>query len=428
MSTTSPTESIRFAGDVNIRRLEIVSSVKYKVDITNQLIGAEIYEDLFSPFITAMFTVRESQDFINALPLKGEEVINLEIATPTMNKEGSFFKGVFYVYKVSDRILLTDRNTAYTISCISYEALYDLNIKQSKSYSGNIGDIVKRITGSEGLNTAKNVYIEPTKNSTKYTSNFWSPIKNLNYLSNRAINNNNSASYLFYENRYGFIFTSLDNLYQQTPYQSFIKDNYVRDTDGNTSFRNIEKDYQRILDFKVRVPFDSMKFTSNGAYFSRLYSYDFVKKKYLAKDYNALSQFSNQIHLNKVPMYSEMKPVSPINLILNEVKHYSSHDGYSDTSNIKILQERNSKLNLIRSSVIEINVFGRTDYTVGHKVYVEVPKPTIITDKDQASFDKENGFIDATYSGFYIVTAINHVISRDSHTCIMELSKESMVA
>lgn len=317
MSTISPTESIRFAGDVNIRRLEIVSSVKYKVDITNQLIGAEIYEDLFSPFTTAVFTVRESQDFINALPLRGEEVINLEIATPTMNTEGSFFKGVFYVYKISDRILLTDRNTAYAISCISYEALYDLNVKQSKSYSGNIGDIVKRITGSDGLNTTKKVHVEPTKNSIKYTSNFWSPVKNLNYLANNAISNKNSASYLFYESRYGFTFTTLDNLYQQAPYQNFIKDNYTRDTNLNTSFRNLQRDYQRILDFKVRVPFDSMKFTSNGAYFSRLYSYDFVKKKYLAKDYNALSQFSNNTHLNKNPMYTDMKPVSPMNYIFN---------------------------------------------------------------------------------------------------------------
>ena len=62
----SATESIRFAGDVNIRRLDVVSSANYKVDMTNQLIGMEIYEDMFSPFTTMAITVRESQDFINA--------------------------------------------------------------------------------------------------------------------------------------------------------------------------------------------------------------------------------------------------------------------------------------------------------------------------------------------------------------------------
>ena len=92
--SVSPTESIRFAGDVNIRRLEIVSSANYKVDVTNQLIGAEIYEDIFSPFTSLSLTIRESQDFINALPLRGEEIVNLEISTPTFDKEELFFKEI----------------------------------------------------------------------------------------------------------------------------------------------------------------------------------------------------------------------------------------------------------------------------------------------------------------------------------------------
>ncbi len=425
--SSAPTESIRFAGDVNIRRLEIVSSANYKVDVTNQLIGIEIYEDMFSPFTTMAITIRESQDFINALPLRGEEILNLEIATPTFKKSEMFFNGKYYIYKISDRQMLTDRNTAYTLNCISYEALYDLNTRNSKAYRGNIADIVKELMGKEGLNTTKNMNIEPTKNSTKYVSNFWSPVKNINYLTTGAVSKDGNATYMFFENRYGLNFVSLENLYKQNTYQKFIKDNYVRDNVGNSSIRNVERDYQRILDVKIRVPFDSLKFTNSGAYASRMYSYDLVKKKYSAKDYSALSEFSKSAHLNKVPLYTNMKPVSPANFIFNDVKHYGSHNGFADTSNLKVQQERNSKISIIRSCVIEINVFGRTDYTIGQKVYVELPKPTIITENDQANTDKKTGFIDTTYSGNYIVTAINHVISRDKHTCIMELSKESMM-
>ena len=242
-----------------------------------------------------------------------------------------FFKGSYYIYKISDRILLTDRNSAYTVYCISYEALSDLNVKQSKAYRGNIADIVKEILGKDGLDTQKKYTIEPTKNSTKYVSNFWSPIKNINHLATKATNAEGQSSYMFFENRYGFNFRSLDKLYQETIYQKFIKDNYSRDVEGTTSIRNVERDYQRILDFKVRVPFDAMKFTISGAYASRLYAYDFVKKKYIAKDYDALSNFSKYSHLNKAPMYTDMKPVSPANFICNEIKHYSSHTGFADT-------------------------------------------------------------------------------------------------
>lgn len=423
----SATESIRFAGDVNIRRLDVVSSANYKVDMTNQLIGMEIYEDMFSPFTTMAITVRESQDFINALPLRGEEIVNLEISTPTFNKEEQIFKGKYYIYKISDRQLLTDRNVVYTMFCISYEALIDLNVKLSKAYRGNIGDIAKELMGSEGLNTTKKYNIEPTKNAVKYVSNFWSPVKNLNFLSTGAMNNDGNASYVFFENRSGFNFVSLDNLYTQNVFQKFIKDNYTRDTEGNTSVRNLNRDYQRILDFKVRVPFDALKFTNSGAYASRIYAFDLVKKKYLAKDYNALNEFTKTPHLNKAPLYTNMKPVSSGNFIMNEIRHYAVHDGFPDTSTVAFQQQRNSKLGLLRSCVVEINVFGRTDYTVGQKVYIELPKPTVITEKDQANTDRNSGFIDTTYSGNYIVTAINHVISREKHTCVLELSKESMM-
>jgi hypothetical protein len=424
--SSSPTESIRFAGDVNIRRLEIVSSSNYKVDITNQLIGMEIYEDIFAPFTSIAITVRESEDFINALPLRGEEILNMEVSTPTFKKEEMYFKGRYYVYSISDRILLTDRNSAYTLNCISYEALVDLNMKQSKAYRGNIGEIAQELIKVD-LNTTKNYKIEPTKNSIKYVSNFWSPIKNLNYLSTNAVNNDGNSSYLFFESRSGFNFTTLDKLYTQEIYQRFIKDNYSRDTDGNTSVRNLDRDYQRILDYKVRIPFDALKFTNNGAYASRLYAHDLVKKKYIAKDYNALDQFKNGSHLNKNPMFTEAKPVSPANFVFNYTKHYGSHNGFADTSNTQVIQQRNSKLALIRSCVIELNVFGRSDYTVGQKVYVELPKPTVITEKDQANTDKKTGYIDTAYSGNYIITAINHIISREDHKCVLELSKESMM-
>lgn len=424
--SSAPTESIRFAGDVSIRRLEVVSSANYKVDITNQMIGMEIYEDIFAPFTSLAITVRESQDFINALPLRGEEILNMEVSTPTFDKEELYFKGKYYVYSISDRILLTDRNSAYTLNCISYDALVDLNMKQSKAYRGNISEIVKELL-TKDLNTKKKYNIEPTQNSIKYVSNFWSPVKNLNYLSTSAVNNDGHSSYVFFENRSGFNFVTLDKLYTQDVYQKFIKDNYTRDTNGNTSNRNLNRDYQRILDYKVRVPFDALKFTNNGAYASRLYAHDLVKKKYIAKDYNALNEFKNSSHLNKNPMYTDVKPVSPANFVFNYTKHYGSHTGFADTSNTPIIQQRNSKLALIRSCVIELNVFGRTDYTVGQKVYVELPKPTVTTDKDRATTDDNTGYLDTAYSGNYIITAINHIISREDHKCVIELSKESMM-
>lgn len=420
-------EAIRFAGEVSIRKLELISSSNAKIDITNQLIGIEVYEDIFSPFITMAVSIRESLDFINAIPLRGEEILNVEIATPTFTDKDKIIKDRFYVYKLSDRQLLTDRNSAYTLHVISYEALVDLNMKQSKAYSGNISEIASLFFKTDGFSTLKKTTIEPTKNSTKYVSNYWSPVKNLNYLTNSALNKNNSPSYLFFENRFGFNFVSLDRLYDQEIYQKFYNDNYVRDTlEDGKAYKNIEREYQRVLEMKTDTTFDSLKHINKGTYASRLYSYDLVKKKYFAKDYIALDEFPITNHLNKYALYSQSKPVSPMNYIMNETRHYSSHDGYPDTSNTSFKQRRNHLVNSIRASIVEITVLGRTDYTVGQKVYLEVPKPSPIHKEDSMDTNK-NGVIDGTHSGNYIITAINHVINRDKHTCVMELSKESMI-
>lgn len=422
------TEAIRFAGDVAIRKLELISSSNAKIDITNQLIGIEMYEDIFSPFITMAISIRESLDFINAIPLRGEELIDVEISTPTFNDQYKIIKDRFYVYKLSDRQLLTDRNSAYTLHAISYEALIDLNMKQSKAYSGNISEIAKLFFKTDGFSTTKNVNIETAKNSTKYISNYWSPVKNLNFLTTSAINKNNSPSFLFYENRQGFNFVSLDTLYDQEVYQKFYNDNYVRDTDARgKAFRNIEREYQRVLEMKTDVTFDSLKHINRGTYASRLYSYDLVKKKYFAKDYVALTEFPILNHLNKYATYTEAKPVSPVNFIYNETRHYASHNGYADTSNVSFTQRRNHLVNSLRTSTIEITVYGRTDYTVGQKVYLQMPKPSSIHKEDSMDTNNKSGVIDGTYTGNYIVTAINHIINRNDHTCVMELSKESMI-
>ena len=39
-------ESIKFAGDVNIDKIEIISSNGFAQIVTNQVIGIEIFEDL----------------------------------------------------------------------------------------------------------------------------------------------------------------------------------------------------------------------------------------------------------------------------------------------------------------------------------------------------------------------------------------------
>lgn len=414
-------EAIKFAGDVALRKIEIVGSNNFTVDISKQIAQINVYEDLFSPFITMSIVVRESVDFVSALPLRGEEYINVEIATPSFTAQEQIIKGRFYVYKLSDRTEVSKKSVVYALHCISYEAILDMNIKSSKAYRGKPSEIAAELIAQFG--STKKTNIEEASNSVKYISNFWSPVKNLNYVASLAVNSNKSPTYLFFENRYGFNFLSLESLYESDLAQSFVKDDYSRDVDATgKSFKNIDQDYKRILDIKIKSVYDSMENIPNGTYASRMISFDFLKKKYNVTDYNVLEKYATQKHLNKNSLISAFKPASPVNAIYNQFKHFAMFDGFTDTSASKNLQQRTSLIQLLQSNVVEITVLGRTDYTVGQKVYLKIPKATPLAEKDS-----DDDAIDPTYSGYYIITAMNHNIDRETHEITMELSKDSYI-
>ena len=69
---------------------------------------------------------------------------------------------------------------------------------------------------------------------------------------------------------------------------------------------------------------------------------------------------------------------------------------------------------------VNIEVLGRTDYTVGQVVELYIPKATQITKEDPDPRDM-------ILSGNYLVSAISHVINRENHTCNIELIKNSVL-
>ena len=77
-------------------------------------------------------------------------------------------------------------------------------------------------------------------------------------------------------------------------------------------------------------------------------------------------------------------------------------------------------MRLLRASVIEIDVMGRTDYTVGRKVRVEINQL-----RDIAKEENDQEVLDKLYSGVYIITSLSHQITKGDHRCTLELCKES---
>jgi hypothetical protein len=412
-------QQLRFAGDVSINKVQVITPKGFFQDITAQVLTVQFYEDIFSPFITGSIIVKESLDLINLFPFVGEEYLELDITTPAL--KDSAIKGKYYIYKLTDRELLGDRAVIYQLHFISVEAVADLNKKVSRVFGNKVSELVTPFIKDNiiGLESKKNVQIEPTLSNVKYISNYWSPIKNIMYLCEQAVNMNKTPNYVFFENRDGFYFISLETLYQNTMYQEFTYDKYTRDKlPGGGDIRNVNEDYKRISDISIPIGYDYMDRIRSGMLSSKQISYDVTKKTYSVKNYNMFQRFDQQKHLNKYPINSDKAVFRSNSTLINFPKDFGNFNGFGDVTNAKTFQERASLMKMAEANKLNITVPGRTDYTVGQKVGVVLNKIEPLSKNDRDTTDK-------MFSGYYIIAAINHHIDKAKHECHMELIKES---
>jgi hypothetical protein len=418
-------EVIRFAGDVAIDSIQIISSNGFGVEVKNQVIALEIYEDLFSPFTTGLLAFRDSLDLVNLFPFIGEESVTFRIRTPSFNDKDMIFDQQFYIYKISERSMVGDRSVVYEARFFSREALVDINKKISRSFQGKISDIATTLIKDQhdGLETNKNAVVEETPNGFKFISNYWSPVKCLNYAAETASNQNGSANYLFFENRSGFNFVSAEYLYSLPIKQEFTYDAFLRDIrpDGS-SVKNVEKEYQRIIKINIPNIFDYVDRSRMGMFASKLISHDILTKKYVSKNFDMLDEFNKQVHLNNYAVTSSNNIRRPNSLILDYHKYYGNFNNFGDVTNARTIQKRMSSLQQMSATKLQIVVPGRTDYTVGNKVVVNLNKFNPIELSDE-----QNDILDNIFSGNYIISSVSHYIDRENHECRMELIKDSFI-
>jgi hypothetical protein len=439
------TRNLTFAGEVVINKMEIVSiNTSFVVDLQNMFLGINVYEDIFAPFINGTLVIQDANALINKLPIVGEEFLDLDIVTPGFPDEDKkhSIHGRFYVYKVSDRQYTNDRLVSYILHFVSVEALLDMNIKLSKGFNASkISDIASDILKQYSYfqNDSKELTeeqlerfnIEETSNGHAYVSNFWSPVKNLNYLAEHAISmpaNNNgtmtegSPTFLFFENRNGLNFISLEALFRNDITREFRKDNFTRDIptdkENRTTTFDFEKNYSRVLDFNVVESFSYIDRNRSGTFASNLIVHNITNKTYRNIAFDYKTNYDKEIRLNEFAPISKQSINTKENAYIMMEKANAIFEGNHDISNSKIAQRRLSLMNLMDTQQIEITVLGRTDYTVGQRVSFVLYKVCNLELEDEQE--------DKLLSGNYLITAIRHIITNQNHQCVMLLMKDSL--
>lgn len=445
--TTQLEEILDAPGQVQIDNLILISFRKNAyLNITDYLIELNLFESIFNPVMTGEILLTDSRNLIREFGLIGEEYLSITIRTPTFPADKSISK-IFKISSLEDKTYAKDGSTlVYKLIFTSIETFQDLLNPIYRSYSGKPEEIVRSIY-EEYLMTNRNVRLsgEPvadvktpltffgeTANTLKFVSPGWTPLQCINWVCSKTLpTNESSANFLFWETSKGFYFGNLDTILRKPEVSSI--GSYVYSSPRITS---MDEDDIKNLTFmfnirslKVEKTFDQLQNLLTGYISSRVINVDIVNKGYENIDYDHGTSFDNYSHLEKVepvPFFDNSSQRNPLTYRKVNFSNPGLHTGFLENFSEKeknIWGNRRSNIMELDNFRMELMIPGRTDIECGQTMYIRLPKKDAggLTAQDKTLYQDDD-----VYSGYYLITNLNHKINPRTHYITMTATKDSI--
>lgn len=417
-------EQLNKAGDFIVEELSLVSAEGKSVFLDGFLVELNIYEDMFSNFVHGNIVLSDSLNLMKKLPIKGSEILTVKIKSPTA---GQTIDKRFQVFSVTDRIIARDTNTqVFRLNFMSQEGFADGATVLWKKYDGSIGSIIQTVY-DEDLKVGTELQVfSGTKNKAKITANGWSPYKIINWLSNKAEPSSGKAcNFLFWETCQKAYYGTVEDIIKKG--DSVSAGEYTYKPMGPTRDGTVQSMNEAMLSiesFNVIKTGDFLQNHVNGYLGSRAIGLDLIKKQWKNTDYDHVEKFNEYTHLADKGLFRNealrnntvVRRVFPI--------HRELFKGFKDNINEKepeLFGNRLSHLAELNNYKLNIIIPGRTNLEAGQIIKVRIPD-TSPTDERDKSKKKEDG----VYSGKYLITALHHKFNPVTHSCSLELLRDSV--
>jgi hypothetical protein len=406
-----------------------------KIDITNSLLFFDYFEDILSPCITATAQIVNSTSLFNLLPIRGGEKVSISVDTAF----GEFlFDGdtAFYVYKVSN-LDAQKSSEMFTLHLVSREGLTNDTVRCERKYTGNIQTTVTKIL-KDVLKTKKfkSENIESTSNEFSFIGNNRKPFHVLTWLGPKAVpaNGQNSgtsggensgiakgtAGFLFYENKDGFNFRSIDSLVSSTQIQNNSADKesiYSYQYAPIIESNNVETNF-RILNYKYEKNIDLMKALRVGMYANKTYYFDLYSSTLDIYKYTVKDQVKNKLGASKSIAVSEEfgDSISRIMFKASDRGNLNNDGTISGKSRSGAdMSMSYSRYNLLFTQALNMVIPCNIRLKVGDIIKAQFPR---ITRTDNKEADDEQ-------SGNYLIKELRHHFEGNQMVTSVKLIRDS---
>lgn len=439
-----------YASSFTLKSAKITNAKGNKTyNITDLVVRFDYFEDISLPTVSGKLTLVDTgSNLIGTLPIQGFEKIEISLET----SDEKTYDYEMRVYKIDSRFA-GDRFQTYSLGLISVEALSNEGVRVSKTLKGKPDKIVNDLL-KEYLKTDKKITVDPSVYNIIFNPGKKSPFSIIDSIKLKSVpsggnvdpktsspkfdaggskTNTTSAlppvssssysktkgtsGYMFFENRNGYVFKSIDSLCSSDKYNGapavavYIQEN--NDVGGPPNRKILDIDFVEEIDIMTKLRL--------GAFSSLICFYNYSTGKYeeyvysLADAYDTMGHSGSQKGLPYGQKELSKYPTRIMSALIDHETWYNGTDIASpekvdgakgSTTNFPDFQkyytsQSISRVNSLVNQKVKITVTGNPNLTVGDKIEIKIPNQIPSASRTQQPYDPE-------HSGVYLISQINH--------------------
>lgn len=406
-------------GDIQVVELSVsTNSGGDSLDLAGSFISFDVYESIFAPGIIAYISVMDGKDMVGKAKLAGGEEVSFAFATPG----GQPAEYKFVLNSIKDAEAPPGQHSrSYMLECVSQEAFdarsrYVSKKYELKTYSEMVQDIFEN---DEFIGSKKKLEVEDTKGMYRYVVPNTKPYQAIDLIRRRSVSNDNkSSSYVFFENRDGFFFKTIEKIFKDG---NTVKE-YEQNATVGSDFVSSNPNNIIALETPQQGSMSQTIASGNMSQDYRTYNFqtlDYKKKniKDPAKDTTTSGAGpDSRIPQKLKDKYGKEDKPNKISVVpANNEKQLGAG---RNTEIAMTSPKQMAYAEALSSSTVKISVFGDTDLKAGVLVKANLLKKTDATTAPET---------DTATSGTFLVSALRHMVRepgiKPRYTCEMELVK-----
>jgi len=391
-------------------------------DLSDKFEELNIFDTILNPCMSGNILITDALNLTSKFNFDGSDLLKISIKK---DPNGPItFKKTFKIYEKGKTLPLTTTSEQYTLSFVSEEYYFSKTKKLQKMYIGRTySDIAQEIIVKD-LNVPKKFIIENTLGILNYSGNNKTPFEFLTECATKAISaDDQSPTYVFFENKNGFNFVSLSYIAKQNP---IARINYAPKNFGTDD----EISFYGAMHLEVISQFDVIDNINSGYYGSSGVYVDYLNRRVITKNIGPISNNTKSKQLNKNPEVSPIPEAVNPNLrtwvvygptvIATQNNTWVKENNPTATNTLDDVMQyfgsRPAEMRKYTEKRVKLVMPGNFNLICGSVVDL------LVTSRAQnISSDSR----DDSLSGKYIVLACRHIIKYDRHETILEISTDS---